>query len=178
MAFDGLFSVTQNASGTITLTDVSTGADATITTRQVRLIKYDGTTIVPSTNPAGQEWIDWELPMGDPLTLTDIFTMDWALRIRVDWITPTPTGGNSYTSSVLYVFTDFDETFYYGLIQELAAAKSNIDTSRNFMDNFFDLRLFIDSAEKAVAKGSDIYASQRCLSFAQKLVDNASFYFS
>ncbi len=176
MAFDADYTVSQSSPSTITLTDTSTGADATITGRKIYLYKYNSTTIVPANNPTGQIWIDWALADTE-ITLTDIFDTDVCLNIYVVWVTPTPDSGNTYTKNNAYCFKDYNEEFMEALTAETAVAQPNIVNSTNYIYNWMQLRLYVDAASQIVVDASDVTNGEQLINAANQIRTNQSFYF-
>ena len=91
MALTPNFSASQNygTPNIITLTDTSTGSDATITKRRIYLLQSNGTYLVPTGTTTN--YIDWDMTnttTREPLTIAlNVLTQDTALSITVEWLT-------------------------------------------------------------------------------------------
>jgi hypothetical protein len=151
----------------LTITDESSGADASITQRRVYLRKADGTYLVPDGTTT--QYIEWAI--ANSFINLDVLTKDFALAIRVDWLDVS--NNVLYTSSNTFVFTQYSELFYYGLTQQLAG-NYPIIADNNYYSNKLLLRVEIDSANQAVSIGGDILASQSCLDRAAYLISKQS----
>lgn len=177
MAFDGGFSVAQNSESTITLTDTSTGADATITERRIYLFKYDGTTIVPSGTTT--TYIVWDIVdgIGDTKALTDIFDKDYAIDIEVIWVTASPDPANTYTVEQLYNFDYYGMLFLAALTTEDSARFPKIVNNTNYRFNKLQFYDFIIQARISVGLMNDINKAQFNLDLAYEMRMNPSAYF-
>lgn len=175
MAFTGAFTVTQNSESTITLTDSSTGSDATITERRIYIYKWDNTTIVPDGTDT--DYIVWDIS-DTTKTLDDIFSRDYAVNIEVDWITATPDPANTYTETVLYDFYWYTMLFLCSLTAEQQARNPDIFAERNFMFNKFQLYTYVLDSQNAVSLMTNIYLAQRSLDKAYEMMQNQSTYFT
>ena len=175
MPFTGSFSISQGLNpADITLTDTSVGSDTSITSRQISLVQSDGTLLLPKNSTT--QYIDFPLSDGDTISLTGILDKDYALLIQVSWITPTPTGGNIYQSSRLFISTRFLKDFSYSLTQK-QAANPIIVNDTNFFYNRMKLRTYIDSAIEAVLDFEDIFNGQYNLDMANEMKENQNVYF-
>jgi hypothetical protein len=166
------FSASQS-SGTpsiITLTDTSTGSDVTIEKRRIYLLQSNGTFLVPQG--VSTDYIDW------PLAITSIslnvLTQDTALSITVQWLTSSNVVVQDKT--IAFAFTAYNETFFYGLNQDLVS-NPNLAASTNWFQGMSELRLQIDSALQSIVFASDIYNSQSALNRATFISTNSSLFF-
>ncbi len=156
---------------TMRLTDTSTGTDAAITDREIRIRLADGTYLVPSGNPS-DEFIAW--PYAASTKDVNVLTADFAPQIILVWLDVN--GDTLYTKEIAYSFTGYSEQFYYTLTQGQAADPSELmDT--NYYLNKMKLRVNIDSANQAIIFASDIAAAQNCLNRAQYMIENESLFF-
>jgi hypothetical protein len=167
MAFTGDFEVLQGYDvSAISLSDVSAGADATITGRQVRLFFADGTPLLPQGNTLG--YIDWPPDAGDTLVIPAILDRSYALKVQVDWIVPVLTDGNDYQAIKVYCLKGYGEQFDYSLTQKMAANPRIIQDTL-FLKNKGQLRVYLDNAQNAVALASDQSNAQFNLDLAYTL---------
>ena len=132
---------------TITIVDTSTGSDTAVTSREIQLIQYDGSLLVPA--------VSWTV--GLPTKVLDVLTKDTALQITVLW--KDITGATLYTKTELYVFTMYNETFDYGLTSAQASTP-NIVNDTNYYMNRIRLRTEIDNAKTSVSIGGSISNAQ------------------
>ena len=154
----------------ITLTDTSTGSDVTITKRRVYLLQANGTFLVPQGTTT--TYIDWSLAQTS-IDL-DVLSQDSALSITVQWLT----AGNSVVTfkTTSFAFTAYNETFFYGLNQNLVG-NSNLSASTDWFQYMSDLQLQIDSAKQAISFASDIYVAQAALNRATYISSNSQYFF-
>ena len=178
MALSPNFSASQNygTPNIITLTDTSTGSDATITKRRIYLLQSDGTYLVPTGTTTN--YIDWDMTnttTSEPLTIAlNVLTQDTALSITVEWLTAVNVMVvNKYIS---FAFTVYNETFYYGLT-ESQVANANLTASTNWYQNKMFLRVELDSATQAISFASDIFSAQAALNRATYISTNSSYFF-
>jgi hypothetical protein len=154
----------------LTITDTSTGVDASVTQRRVYLRLADGTYLVPTGTTTS--YVEWAIV--NSAISVDVLTKDLAIFTTIQWL---DSGNNVlYTSSDTFVFTQYSELFYYYLTQQLAGNYPIIQDD-NYYSNKLRLRTEIDSANNAVEIGADILASQSCLDRAAYLISNQSFNF-
>lgn len=166
------FTASQN-SGTpsvITLVDSSSGSDVAITQRRVYLLQANGEYLVPTGTTT--EYIEWSY--ANSTIDIDVLTQDTALSITVQWLDVSNTV--LYTKTIAFNFTAYNDTFYYGLTQDLVANPS-LYAAKEWYYNKMLLRVYIDSADQAISFASDIYSAQLCNDLATNLVTNADFYF-
>lgn len=154
----------------ITLTDTSTGSDVTITKRRVYLLQANGTFLVPQGTTT--TYIDWSLAQTS-IDL-DVLSQDSALSITVQWLTSANAVVTSKTIS--FAFTAYNETFFYGLNQNLVG-NSNLSASTDWFQYMSDLQLQIDSAQQAITFASDIYTAQAALNRATYISTNSQYFF-
>lgn len=154
----------------ITLTDTSTGSDVTIASRRVYLLQANGTFLVPSGTTTN--YIVWDLV--DTSIDLDVLAQDSALSITVQWMSAIQTVVTSKTTS--FAFTAYNETFFYGLNQNLVG-NSNLSASTDWFQYMSDLQLQIDSAQQAITFASDIYTAQAALNRATYISTNSSYFF-
>lgn len=82
-----------------------------------------------------------------------------------------------YSSTGLYGFTSYNEDFDYSLTTILNSNPLLINDN-SFRINKTDLRLFIDSGDKAVSRASDIEGAQLSYDEATKLRLSSQYYFN
>lgn len=166
------FSGSQN-SGTAsicTFVDTSTGSDLAITQRRIYLLQANGTYLVESGTTT--DYTPWALA-NSSISL-DVLTRDSALQVRVDWLDVNDVV--LYTKTLSFGFTAYNETFYYGLTQDLVANPS-LYASQNWFANKMKLRVYIDSGNQAVSFASDIASGQLSYDLATEMQTNQNFYF-
>lgn len=154
----------------ITLTDTSTGSDVTIAKRRVYLLQANGTFLVPQGTST--DYIQWDLV--DTSIDLNVLSQDSALSITVQWLTSANAVVTSKTIS--FAFTAYNETFFYGLNQNLVG-NSNLSASTDWFQWMADLQLQIDSAQQAITFASDIYTAQAALNRATYISTNSSYFF-
>jgi hypothetical protein len=98
---------------------------------------------------------------------------DYALLVRVDWMTGTAV---TYTSQNLVVFSLYANQFLYQLTQYQTSSPAVIN-NQWYYDNKLKLVVSIDEAINAVEVGGDIVSSQSALDRAKYLIDNQSKFF-
>ena len=166
------FSISQS-SGTpniITATDTSVGSDVAITQRRIFLLQANGEYLVESgTTTDYEEWAYAQSSIS-----LDVLTQDTALSVTVQWLDVSNVV--LYTKTIAFNFTAYNETFYYGLTQDLVANPS-LYASKEWFENKMLLRVYIDSADQSISFASDVYSAQFCNQLATNLVTNADFYF-
>lgn len=153
----------------ITLTDTSTGTDATIVNRRVYIQSANGTFLVPAgtTTP----YINWAY--SSISTTFSVLTQDTAASITVQWW---DVSAKVTDKIISFAFTAYNETFYYNLTQN-QVANPTIIAANEYYDSKMKLRVELDSALQAISFASDIYASQAALNRATDLVANQNYYF-
>ncbi len=85
--------------------------------------------------------------------------------------------GALYVSTQIVGFTSFNEDFDYNLSTMLAANPLLINDN-SFKDNKANLRLFIDSGDKAITNASDIVSAQLCYDQGTALRLSSPYYFN
>ena len=172
MSFQPNFTASQYSGqpSIINLTDTSTGSDGTIAKRRVYLLQANGTFLVPQGTTT--DYIDWNL--AQTTIALNVLSQDSALSVTVQWLT----AGNAVVTSktISFAFTAYNDTFYYGLNQDLVG-NSNLSSSTDWFQWMIDLRVQIDSANQAIAFASDIYTAQAALNRATYISNNSSFFF-
>lgn len=173
MAFVANFSAAQTLGeeSIITLTDDSTGVDATITQRRVYLRKSDGTFLVPEN--VSTEYVVWA--WADSTVDIDCLTQDMALQVTVQWLNVSNVV--LYDKALVYGFTLYNETFDYGLTQVLAG-NPLLFNDNSFWKNKSDLRTFLDSGDQAISLASDLYNAQVCYNQATALRLSSQYFFN
>jgi hypothetical protein len=139
----------------IILTDTSTGTDVAVTSRRVYIQMANGTYLVEEGTTTDYEVWDYS---EDSITL-DVLTRDVAVTITVQWLDST--GTDLYTKLYEFGFTQYNESFDYGLTQMLTASPLFINDN-NFFQNKSELRVCIDSGNQALSLAGDLFAAQQC----------------
>ena len=166
------FTASQN-SGTpsvITLTDSSTGSDVAITQRRAYLLQANGEYLVPTGTST--YYIQWAY--ANSSIDIDVLSVDTALSITVQWLNVSNTV--LYTKTIAFNFTAYNETFYYGLTQDLVANPS-LYAAKEWYYNKMLLRVYIDSADQAISFASDIFSAQECNSLATNMRIKEDYFF-
>jgi len=166
------FSMSQN-SGTpniITATDTSVGSDGAVTQRRIYLLQSNGEYLVPSG--VTTDFVEWAY--NQTSISLDVLTKDTGLTVLVEWLNVSNVV--LYSKTLSFGFTAYNETFYYGLTQDLVANPS-LYASQNWFDNKMRLRVYIDSGNQAISFASDIYSAQLCYDLATEMQTNQNFYF-
>jgi hypothetical protein len=153
------------------LTDTSTGTDVLIVNRRIYLQLSDGTYLVPEGTTTS--YIPFPLSGGASITL-NVLNVDYAISIRVEWLNSL--GVAIYSKTQSYDFTLHDEQFMYQLVQMFAANKALLQNT-NFVDNCYELDMFVSFSVKSVETGNDITNAQFLLDLAQNMINNSTIYF-
>lgn len=154
----------------VTLTDAHVGTDSNVTQRRAYLQTAASTYLVPTGTTTS--YVQWAL--ADTSINIDALTKDYALSIKVQWLDVTNVV--LYEKIILYDFTMYSETFYYGLTQNQTSSP-NIVNDTNYYNNKMILRCNIDEANNAVTYGSDITSSQAALDRATYLITNENIFY-
>ncbi len=166
------FTGSQN-SGTpniISFVDTSTGSDSAITQRRIYLLQSNGEYLVPSG--VTTNYIPWAYAQSS-ISL-DVLTQDTALSVLVEWLNVSNVV--LYSKTLSFGFTAYNETFYYGLTQDLVANPS-LYASQDWFYNKMRLRVYIDSGNQAISFASDIVSAQISYGLATEMQTNQNFYF-
>lgn len=163
-------SQTLGESSYITITDTSTGTDASIVARKVYITDKDGNYYVEEGNE--EDFTDWDdFPATTTLSL-DILTQDRALNVRVDWVASGDVVG--YTLTQLQVYTLYSKSYFFDSIK--AQSENNLlKEHANFFYNIIRLLISIKEAEDSQSLLNDITSAQAALNRAKQIVDNPSF---
>lgn len=160
----------------INLTDTSTGTDTSITKRRVYLLQANGSFLV--TAGTTTDYCSWEITDVNtraPLNINlDVLAQDSALSISVQWLNNANVVVTSKTIS--FAFTAYNETFLYGLAQDLVGNVS-LSASTNWFGWMNELRVQVDSAQQAISFASDIVTAQAALNRATFISTNSSYFF-
>ncbi len=151
----------------VLLTDTSTGSDLTITSRRIYVTTASGASLV------GSEYVTWDYV--DQSKLLDILSKDYAVSIKVEWLNSS--NAILYTKIKQYAFTQYNETFDYGLTQMLTANPLLINNN-DFFENKINLRISIDSGNQALNLVGDLFAAQQCYDRATNLRKSSEYYFN
>lgn len=168
-----LFNVSQTigSPSEITLTDVSTGSDGSITQRRAYFQKWNGDFLVEDGTTTDYE--PWALI--DTSATFDLLPASEALKITVEWLDVS----NAVVESkvVFYGLTEDAEDFDYGLTQNVAS-NNQLMNDNNFWRNKLKLRILIESGNNAITSVSDIYSAQQCYDMATELQSNSQYAFN
>jgi hypothetical protein len=168
MAFNGAFTIAESTTlGVMTLTDTSTGSDAELTGREIRIYKADGELFVAA--------IDWAI--GDTSVNLAIMDKDYAFNIRVNWLSDSPLASPStYEDEQIFAFTRFGE-YEYGSITRLQTSEPQNMSDKSFFDAKNRFRSLLDSAKHAIDFMEDLYAAQRMIELYQYLITNKNLFY-
>ena len=165
---------TPGSPGDILLTDTSTGTDVAVTQRRVYIQTAAGDYLVEEATTT--EYTPWpDFPSTTTLTLTDILSKDFGVRMVVQWLDVSNTV--LYDKTLYYGFTCYNEDFDYELTQTVAGNPLLI-SDNNFWGNKSTLRGFIDSGDNAITRNSDIAAAQQCYDLATNMRTNSQYFFN
>ncbi len=174
MAFAGNFSVGQSTSSLI-FTDISTGSDATITTRYIWLQRSDGSYIRDTDNDT--DYWEWPLSDGATRTIPNVLTRDYSLNVSVEWYTPTPDPAGVYTVTYPELFRYYGMTFLYGLTQKQQVSRPKIISWNDYIRNKYTLISYYAEAVNAILLTGDVVNAQECLNAAYNMMVNSQQYF-
>ncbi len=166
MALDVSFSVEQSAAnpGAVTLVDTSTGSDVAVTQRRIYFTDYHGNAVVPSGTSTA--YVIW--PYADSsITVNNLLTSDMALNVRVDWLDVSNVA--LYTLNTNYCFSQFNQNFFYTLIQSQSLTPGIIQDA-NYYSNLSIYWVNITGAIQAIEIGNDLSSSQKCLTIATNMM--------
>lgn len=172
MSFSPAFTVSQSAASpsVVVFTDTSIGSDPLITKRRIFITDNNGDYIVPSGTTT--DYIDWPLAT-NPLSV-DLLLQDTACEIEVLWLNSV--NATLYSSSDKFCLSQFNQQFFYYLIQQLALTPSILqDTS--YKSNLSQFWTYVIGAQNAVQIGGDIASSQQLLDMATLMQQNQQMYF-
>jgi hypothetical protein len=154
----------------IVLTDTSTGSDAAIAARRVYLRLANGSYLVPDGTTT--DYVDW--PLADTTIELDVLTVDKAVDITVQHLNSSDVA--LYTKTTLCLFTQYAKQFLYDLTQGQTGNPVLVNDN-DYWEKKSQLFTEVDSALNAVEMANDVYAAQACMDRAQKIIDNAEYYF-
>jgi hypothetical protein len=154
----------------VRITDTSTGSDAAITQRRVYLQTSTGTYLVESgTTTDYEEWA-----YADSVINLDVLLKDYALALTVQWLDVDDVVLYELEDQ-LYLFYQYTDEFYYGLIQNQASVPP-IVADVSYFRNVMVLKTYIDQAISATTY-NDIAAAQNALNRAYFMMQNQNQYF-
>lgn len=156
----------------VTLTDESTGVDATITKRRVYITNSAGEYLVESGNSNNySEWNDF--PATTTLQL-DILTEDTAVHLLVQYLTSANVVVTTFEDD--YALSEYNKQFFYELWQQQSLSPGVVqDTS--YYTNLANLWTAITGGIQCVEIASDLSASQNAMNVATNYRLNESLYF-
>lgn len=172
MAFSQAFTVSQSAATPeiVVLTDTSTGADASIVSRRAYFTDSQGNPVVPSGTST--TYVDWPL-VDNPISLT-LLTQDTAVYLTVQWLDVS--NAVLYSSSNYYCLSQFNQQFFYYLIQQLGLQPAVLQDT-TFKSNLEQYWVYIIGAQNAISLAEDLAASQNLLDLATNMMNNQQIYF-
>lgn len=164
-------SVTQNTgtANQFTVTDISTGSDAGLTSRRLYLYKADNNTLVPSgVSTPYNEWA-----IAQPSLTLGVLDKDYALMFVTQWLTGAVI---TYSLTSYFVFTANTEVFLYNLgVTQISNPYIIQDT--NYFSSKSQMWEWIDDADNAIAIGTDTKKAQLALDLARNYIINENIYF-
>jgi len=172
MALVPNFSVSQTPAtpSNIVITDTSTGSDVNIAKRRVYVETSQSAFLVPAG--VTTNYTPWAYPT--PSITLDILTTDQAVNVRVEWL---DTFNNVlYQKAVNFCFSQFNQQFFYYLIQ-VQSQTYNVIQDNRYWTNMATYWANIIGAINAVQIGNDIFGSQTCLNRATFMMNNQLNYF-
>jgi hypothetical protein len=172
MPLSPAFSVSQSAQTpeNVTVSDTSTGSDASIASRRVYISDADGEYLVP--DGVSTQYNEWALAQTS--TTLDILSEDKAVSILVQWLDVS--NAVLYSLTQQYCLSQFNKQFFYSLMQQ-QALNPGIVQDTNYWSNVAQFWASLNGAIEAVETGDDLDASQQCLSRCTEMQDNESKYF-
>lgn len=158
------------ALSSVTFTDTSVGSDVTLTSRIIRLRKYDGTYLVPTGYTVN--FISW--PIADSsITVADLLDKDYAVDNTVIWLSGSST---LYSKTILTGFTGYSDVKLRQLTQNNMANRQLL-SNKNFYNNKIKLRTLVDDCSQAISLLNDQTIAQWCLDQAKLITDNLNPFF-
>jgi hypothetical protein len=153
----------------VTLTDISTGSDPSITVRWVFFQLADGTYLVEDGTTT-----DYEIwPLADTSKTFDILSRSQDINITVQWLN----GTTVVTQKLILNGLDlYDYLFGYEKVQILTS-KPKLFDDVNFYNSMvrLDVNLFCEGI--AITIGDDLYSAQQCLNRNYDLIQNQMVFF-
>lgn len=154
----------------VTITDESTGTDATIAARRVYIQDGNGEFIVPAGTTT--DYIVWDY--SNISQIVSALTQDTAASITVLWVN---SGGVTlYQYNNTYPLSEYGKQFFYYLVQQLGLSPSTFQDS-NYAGNLSMFWAFIKAGDNAITYGNDIFAAQQCYNKEIEMMNNQSKYF-
>jgi hypothetical protein len=155
----------------IQVTDTSTGSDGAVTQRRVYLRDSAGNNVLPEGTST--DYVQWAY--ADTSIDIDCLTKDYALKLTVQWLNVSNVV--LYDKEQILGFTSFNEDFAYSLTQMLTANPLRVNDS-GFLQNFSNLRNYIDSGNQALERQSDMFSAQRCYDAGTKIRTKSGYLFN
>lgn len=169
MSFTASATVTQNIADAI-VTDTSIGADATITTRHIFFQRSDGSYLGDTAN--GTDYWNFPLTAGPTITIPNLLLRDYAMNFSVEWVTATPTPGNTYKFDEPVLFRYYTMTFLYWLTQTKQVVNPAVINKNGYQQNKELLFTLMQEAINAVATAGDIVNAQGCLNEVYNMINS------
>lgn len=155
----------------ITLTDNSTGSDATITTRRIYIRLPNGNWLNENGESTTEVYTDWSY--SSSTKTLDVLDESTSCSITVNWYASSTL---TYTKTEEYCFNLYDYLFALEVLQGNTSSPSQVQDAA-FINNMMQFIVNIFNAENAITYGGDIYSSQEALNRNQLMIDNDNFYF-
>lgn len=155
---------------TLTITDTSTGSDASVTSRQITLMKHDGTYLVQSGSTTN--YIVWAIA-STSLDILNILDRDYMLNITVNWM-----NGSTvvYSKTLLQQFKGYALSYSLDLTR-FAASNPKLLNDKNYFESQNKLQTLMDDADQVIVYSNDQLAGQLFLNMAKELIDNQVYFF-
>lgn len=154
----------------ITITDTSTGSDASIVTRVIIFTDKSGNNLTPiGTTLPYTGWV-----IGTNTITVNVLQKDMALTITISYL---DINGVVVTSkSNIALFTLFSKTFLYSLTQ-YQSSNPAVTKDTVYYNNKAKLYSFVLGAENAILIANDIAGAQLSLDEATFLISNPKNFF-
>ncbi len=168
------FSVTQSLAepSQITLTDTSSGSDATLTTRRIYILLANGNWLQDDGSESSTEaYIIW--PYGDTSITLDVLGGSTACSITVNWY---DNSTFKYTADDAFCFNLQD---YLAALQILQGNTSSPDQLQDtpYYNNLMQFIVNLFNEENAIEFDGDIFSSQGAMNRNQLMINNEALYF-
>lgn len=154
----------------ITVTDTSTGSDASIAARRISFQTPQGTYLVETgTSTTYEIW-----PYADSSDTFNVLRKDYALSITVLWVDAD--GDTLYTYTQVYPFAQYNKQFAVQL-GDLQALAPRTTMNSNYAYNMAIYWMNIVYGENMVSIAADISNAQNFFDQATEMRENQSIYF-
>jgi hypothetical protein len=156
----------------ITLTDDTTGSDASITSRRIYILLANGNWLDENGDEQESEtYITW--PYADSTTTLDILPGSTAASITVGWYAVTT---RVYVDDDAFCFNLHD---YLAALQILQGNTSSPDQIQDtaYYNNLMQFIVNLFNEENAIEFGGDLFSSQGAMNRNQQFIDKEAYYF-